>query len=94
MPRPKGSKNKKKIIEGELLSVEQYDEKIVTLTAEIENLTETLKTKKAELKELEKGKEAAVEAAAAQKAEEEKKKILDAVAASGKSLDEILELLK
>ena len=28
------------------------------------------------------------------KAEEEKKKILDAVAASGKSLDEILELLK
>jgi len=51
-------------------------------------------TKKAELKELEKGKEAAVEAAAAQKAEEEKKKILDAVAASGKSLDEILELLK
>jgi len=94
MPRPKGSKNKKKIIEGELLSVEQYDEKIVALTAEIENLTETLKTKKAELKELEKGKEAAVEAAAAQKAEEEKKKILDAVAASGKSLDEILELLK
>ena len=94
MPRPKGSKNKKKIIEGELLSVEQYDEKIVALTAEIENLTETPKTKKAELKELEKGKEAAVEAAAAQKAEEEKKKILDAVAASGKSLDEILELLK
>ena len=38
-------------------------------------------------------KEAAIAVAAAKKAEEDKQAILDAVAASGKSIEEILELL-
>ena len=44
MPRPKGSKNKAKII------VENVDEKIVAVESEIVELTATLKAKKAELK--------------------------------------------
>ena len=44
MPRPKGSKNKAKII------VENVDEKIVAVEAEIVEMTASLKAKKAELK--------------------------------------------
>ena len=47
-----------------------------------------------ELKGLIKEKEAAIAAAAAKKAEEDKQVILDAVAKSGKSIEEILEMLK
>ena len=52
-----------------------------------------LKAKKAELKALIKEKEAALAAAAEKKAEEEKAKLLDALAKSGKSIDEIIEFL-
>lgn len=95
MPRPKGSKNRMKTVETTLgLTVEQFEEKIAAVTAEIEQMTESLKAKKAELKELVKGKEAAVAAAAEKKAEEDKEKIMAAVEASGKTVEEILELLK
>ena len=95
MPRPKGSKNKSKAVETAVeLTVEQFEEKIAAAEAEIEQMTESLKAKKAELKELVKGKEAAVAAAAEKKAEEDKKAIMDAIAASGKTVEEILELLK
>jgi septal ring factor EnvC (AmiA/AmiB activator) len=91
MPRPKGSKNKKKTIE---LSVDNFDEKISSVENEISMLTDQLKTKKAELKNLLKAKEADLAAKAAQKAEEEKAAIIAAVEQSGKSVDEILSMIK
>lgn len=91
MPRPKGSKNKKKTIE---LSVDNIDEKISSVENEISMLTDQLKAKKAELKNLLKAKEADLAAKAAQKAEEEKAAIIAAVEQSGKSVDEILSMLK
>ena len=50
MPRPKGSKNKKTAVIIE--TVESIDERIATTEAAISTLTEELKAKKAELKEL------------------------------------------
>ena len=88
MPRPKGSKNKAKII------VENVDEKIAAVEAEIEDLTAALKAKKADLKKLKKAKLQADKAAEEKKAEEDKIKLLDAIAQSGKSVDEILDMLK
>lgn len=93
MPRKPGSKNKPKV-EAPILTAEEIDNKMSTLQSEIDELGESIKAKKAELKQLAKDKEAAVVAAAEKKAEEDKKAILDAVAASGKSVEEILELLK
>ncbi len=93
MPRKPGSKNKPKV-EAPILTVEEIESKMSTLQSEIDELGETIKAKKAELKQLAKDKLAAEEAAIAKKAEEDKKAILDAVAASGKSVEEILELLK
>ena len=89
MPRPKGSKNKKSAAP----AVEDIDQKIAAAEAEIEELGAQLKAKKAELKALVKEKEAALAAAAEKKAEEEKAKLLDALAKSGKSIDEIIEFL-
>lgn len=89
MPRPKGSKNKKKAV----VIVENVDERIAAAEAEIASLTEQLKAKKAELKDLNKAKAEADRLAAQQKAEAEQAKLLEAVAASGKSIDEIISLL-
>ena len=88
MPRPKGSKNKKPVN-----TVEEIDAQIAALNGEIDALTEQLKSKKAEMKVLQKNKLAAEKAAAKQKAAESQAAILAAVAASGKSVEEILELL-
>ena len=85
MPRKPGSKNKPKA-EAPVLDLNAIEEKMSTLQSEIDELGETIKAKK--------DKEAAIVAAAEKKAEEDKKAILDAVAASGKSVEEILELLK
>ena len=63
------------------------------MEAEIEKLTADLKAKKAELKTLEKAKLKADKAAAAKKAEEEKARLLEAIEKSGKSPEEIIELL-
>ena len=95
MPRPKGSKNKPKeaVAKTAVISLEEYDEKISAAEAEINALNEQLKAKKAELKKLEKEKAAVEKKAAAQKAEADKARILEAVANSGKSVDEILEML-
>jgi len=90
MPRPKGSKNKPKT---DIQPVEQIAEQITSVEAEIASLTEQLKAKKAELKELTKAQEAAVAAAAAQKAEEDKAKLLEAVATSGKTIDEVIAMI-
>ena len=75
-------------------TVESIDERIATAEAAIETLTTDLKAKKAELKQLVKMKAEAETVAAKRKAEEDKKAILDAVGKSGKSVEEILELLK
>ena len=89
MPRPKGSKNK-----STLEIIENAEEKIAQLEAEIEKLTSDLKAKKDELKAIVKAKAEADKAAAAKKAEEDKQKLLAAFAKSGKSIEEILEMLK
>ena len=91
MPRPKGSKNKKTTVVIE--SIENYDERISATESAISTLTEELKAKKAELKELTKAKAAAEKLAAEKKAAEDKAKLLDAVVASGKSIDEIIEMI-
>lgn len=92
MPRPKGSKNKRTIPTA-ILSVEAYDEKIASVSMEIEQLTGQLKAKKAELKELSAEKAEAEKIALEKKAAEDRETILAAVAASGKSVDEILAML-
>ena len=92
MPRPKGSKNKKAFEQME--SIENIDERIAATETAIASLTEELKAKKAELKRYQKMREEAERIAAEKKAEEEKAAILAAVEASGKSMEEILELLK
>ena len=92
MPRPKGSKNKKAFEQIE--SIETIDERIASAEADIASLTEELKAKKAELKQYQKMREEAERVAAEKKAEEDKAAILAAVEASGKSVEEILELLK
>lgn len=92
MPRPKGSKNKKAFEQVE--SIEIIDERITDAETAIASLTEELKAKKAELKRYQKMREEAERIAAEKKAEEDKAAILAAVEASGKSVEEILELLK
>ena len=91
MPRPKGSKNKKSLVA--IDTVENIDEKIATAESAIVALTEELKARKAELKELTKAKAEAEKLAAEKKAEEDKAKLMEAIAASGKSVDEIISLL-
>lgn len=71
---PRGRKKK------EILTV---DQKIMKVEGEIQELNETLKAKKAELKALQKEKES-----------EDKQVLLEAIKESGKSVDEILEMLK
>ena len=88
MPRPKGSKNKPIEI------IENVDEKIAAVEAEINKLIEDLKAKRFELKVLKKAKIAADKAAEEKKAEEEKAKLLEAIKQSEKSYEEIMELLK
>ena len=96
MPRPKGSKNKvkAKVEVAPGIAQEEIEEKIAAAEAEIAALSEQLKAKKAELKTLAKAKLEAEKAAAEKKAAEDKKKLLSAVEASGKSIEEILEMLK
>ena len=95
MPRTKGSRNKKSITTApEVMSVEAIEAAIAAAEEEVAKLAADLKAKKAELKALVKEKEAAVAAEAERKAEEDKKAIMDAIAASGKTVEEILELLK
>lgn len=91
MPRPKGSKNKKTTVVIE--TIENIGERISDTESAISALTEELKAKKAELKELTKAKVAAEKLAAEKKAEEDKTKLLDAIAASGKSIDEIIDMI-
>lgn len=90
MPRPKGSKNKKTV---SISIQENVEDKIAAVEAEIAELGTQLKAKKADLKQLVKAKAESDRIAAERKAEEDKKAILDAVAKSGKSLEEILEML-
>ena len=92
MPRPKGSKNKKAFKQIE--SIETIDERIAAAETAIASLTDELKAKKAELKKYQKMREESERVAAEKKAEEDKAAILAAVEASGKSVEEILELLK
>lgn len=58
-------------------------EKIEAVKADIESLSTQLKEKKAELKKLE-----------AEQAEEDKAKLMEAFAASGKTVDEVIAWLK
>lgn len=94
MPRPKGSKNKKTEATMTVLDLASIEEKMSSLQAEVEELGEKLKSKKADLKELVKLKAQAEAVAAKKKAEEDKAAILEAVEKSGKTVEEILELLK
>ena len=96
MPRPKGSKNRVKTVGAvnAVPSQEEIGKKIDEINAEIGKLGEEIKAKKAELKKLMKAKADMEKAAAEKLAQENKARILAAVESSGKSVDEILELLK
>lgn len=91
MPRPKGSKNKKTVVV--IDTVENINEKIIATESEIAVLTEELKAKKKELKELSKAKAEAEKLATEKKAEEDRIKLMAAVTASGKSVEEIINLI-
>ena len=93
MSRPKGSKNKKRtVVAG--VSVEQLKASIAETEAEVGRLSELLKEKTTELKSLKKDLVAAEAAEARAKIEADKERILAAVADSGKSVEEVLALLK
>ncbi len=77
-----------------VLDLAAIEEKITAVEAEVEDLGTKLKGKKAELKDLAKEKLAAEKEAAEKKAEANKAAILEAVEKSGKTVEEILELLK
>ena len=97
MPRPKGSKNKKTAAvenNAALEAVSDIDAHVAAAADAIKTLTEELKAKKAELKHLTKAKAKAEKAAAEKKAAEDKAQLLEAVEASGKSMDEIMSFLK
>lgn len=96
MPRPKGSKNKKKTVLSteSLLSVEELQLQIDKTAQEVEEMSKTLKSKKADLKDLLKARERAEKYAAEAKAQEEQSRLLEAVEKSGKSIDEILAMLQ
>ena len=94
MPRPKGSKNKKTVA-----SVAEAEQ--AAIMAELEKQKQLLKAKKKELRaaekailalEQKKAEAAAIETAVAQKAEIEK--VVSKLVSSGKSADDILEMLK
>lgn len=87
MPRPKGSKNRKTRI------IENVDERIAAAQSEIGRLSAELKARKAEMRALNRAKQNAEKAAAARKAEEDKKAILAAAEASGRTVEEILAFL-
>ena len=59
------------------------EERIAQVTAEIESLQEQIKEKKAELKQFND-----------EKAKEDQKRLMAAVMASGKTVDEIIEMIK
>ena len=88
MPRPKGSKNKKTLL------AENADEKIAAVQAEVGKLAAELKAKKAELRLLEKAKAKAEQEAARHRIAEDCDRLLEAVAASGKPVDEVLAMLE
>ena len=72
----------------------EYEEKIAEVEKELADLTAKAKAKKVELKKLVKAKEQALKVAAEKKAAEDKEKLMKAVADSGKTVEEVLELLK
>lgn len=110
MPRPKGSKNKKSIqtvaqVEAQIAAKKETKAALEAdqagLTAELEKQKQLLKAKKKELRAVEKellaleekkAQAEAIEAAAAQKVEIEK--VVSKLVSSGRSADEILEMLK
>ena len=73
--------------------VEKIGAQISMKEEEIKELEESLKGRKAELKELLKAKAKAEKEKEAAKAAEEKKKLVEAVMNSGRSMEEILEFL-
>ena len=110
MPRPKGSKNKKTIASvakvEEKLAAQQALKKTLeaeqaAIVAEIEKQKQLLKAKKKEVRAAEKAivtleekkaEAVAIETAVAQKAEIEK--VVTKLVSSGKSAEDILEMLK
>ena len=84
MPRPKGSKNKKKLVQNE--SLEVIEAKIVEAEQSIERLSAELKAEKLALKELVKSKEIALKMEAEKRAAEDKATILAALETMKSSL--------
>ena len=70
------------------------EQAVIEIGPGIGALTEQLKAKKAELKQLTREKAKAEKAAAKKKAAEEKAKLLKAVESSGKTVDEILAMIQ
>ena len=91
MPRPKGSKNKPKEMSKTTISTEKN---IEIVTKEIQDLTQKLRDSKKKLKALQKLQIKEQKEAEKRKSEENNKQLLDAIAKSGKSMEELLEFLK
>ena len=85
---PRGRKKKTVAV-----TAEEIRAAIAAAEAEIEETSEKLKGLKAKLKELKKNLAISEAQEAAAKAEAEKRMILEAIEKSGKSVEEVLELL-
>ena len=108
MPRTKGSKNKPKITSDFASQIEEKQESIAFLTAEITSITANIDTLKADLKEKKaslkaidkeivklEAKKAKADAKAAEEAKKtEAESVLKKLLAEGMSADEILAKLK
>ena len=89
MPRPKGSKNKK----ATELDLEVINAKISSLSEEISELSSSLAAKKKQLTSLKRDRTKAEQFAEVKKENEERNKLMHAIEASGKSVDEVLAML-
>ena len=93
MARTKGSKNKKK---SELVynTVAEVDARLEQLSSEIDELSNTLKSRKTEMKELVKTR-ASIEAAEAEaRAEAAKQELIAVIEESGKSYEDVIRMIK
>lgn len=88
----KGSKNKK-TVEAVPIITEEIRIMISTAKGKLAQLNEVVKSTKDEIKELKKKLVETEAAEAGAKAEADKQRILEAIAASGKSVKEIIELI-
>ena len=75
-------------------TVAEVDERIAALNAEIEDLNQTVKAKKKEVKELVRSRIVVEKMEAEARAEEAKAELMKAIEESGKSYDDVIRMVR